>query len=139
MLSKPLHGWCRLNISSWSDRASYLTHVGMDLLDSFIYGLSNNCSNCVSFDAEGWGYIIVFDYYNVHIIEAKDAFELYSFDISRKDLALELYNDISENIEGWVMWDNPFIDKEDYEEATKTRIELQEKLDLLKDLIDKER
>ena len=139
MLSKPQHGWCTISISNWSDRASYLTRVALDLLDSLIFGLSNHRSNCVSFDAEGWDYIIVFDYHNVHIIESKDEFELYSFDISRKELALEVYNDISDNLECWVMWDNPFIDVEDYKEATKIRTELQEKLSLLKDLIDKER
>ena len=119
LLSKPQYGWCDLSIGDWQDRASYLTNPHIDLLDAFINLFKNRKSSVVECDAEGWTYIIVLDFFVVHIIEDKDDFEYYSFDIDCKDLAKELIIDIEENIDYWSKWDYCDDTKEDYQRTKK--------------------
>ena len=106
MLSIPKHGWVNISIGDWSDRASYLTDVHIDILNALINLLQNRKVSSVYCDAEGWEYIIVFDFYRVYIIEDKEEEpKLYHFDMSVKDLAIEVYKDIKENLYAWSLWD----------------------------------
>lgn len=134
MLSIPKHGWVNLSIGDWEDRASYLTDVPNDLLDALIEKLNNWKPVCVSFDAEGWEYILVIDSFTVHVIESEDEHKLYSFDISAKELAEEVYKDISENLNAWSWWDYA-TDTE--EQRLKEEENLKKKLKALRKALDK--
>ena len=105
MLSKPEYGWCEINICDWKDRASYLTDPHLDLLDAFIELFKSRKPQVVDCDAEGWEYKIVIDFFEVHIIESKEGYKYYSFDIGAGYLAKDLINDIEENLDAWCKWD----------------------------------
>lgn len=105
MLNKPQYGWCDINIGTWHDRASYLTNPHIDLLDAFLGLYRSRKAQVVDCDAEGWEYKIVIDFFEVHIIESKEEYKYYSFDIDSKYLALELIKDIEYNIDEWSKWD----------------------------------
>ncbi len=129
MLSVPKHGWVNISIGDWSDRASYLTEVHLDILDALINLFGNRKVSSVYCDAEGWEYIIVFDFYNIYIIEDKEENpKLYHFDMSAKGLAEEVYKDISEHLYDWSLWS---YDVEDEEKRIKCENEIKEKLELL--------
>ena len=107
MLDTPKHGWSVITIGNWSDRCSYLTDVPFQLLKA----MECSCRECkpisVRFDAEGWEYIIVFDWFCTHIISEKsneDGFDYFSIDINRDELAKELIIDIRKNINKWAIW-----------------------------------
>ena len=106
MLSVPQYGWVDISIEDWKDRASYLTDVPHDLLDKFNNMFEKHGSPvAVGFDAEGWEYIIVFDWYTTYIIESKDTEKLYVFDKCFIEFAEEVYDDISSHIVEWSNWD----------------------------------
>lgn len=135
MLSIPKYGWVNLSIGDWSDRASYLTNVSFDILEAFINLLQNRKVSSVSFDAEGWEYIIVFDFYDVYIIENKEEEpKLYHFDISAVSLAEEVYKDMKDNVYAWSLWDYGTQSEEDRLVEEK---KLKEKLENLRLVIDK--
>lgn len=129
MLSKPEYGWCDISICDWKDRASYLTDPHLDLLDAFIGLFKSRKSQVVDCDAEGWEYKIVIDFFEVHIIESKEGYKYYSFDIGAGYLASELIKDIEKNIEEWSKWDYCGDSEEDYLSAKKR---LKYKINLLK-------
>lgn len=134
MLSVPMHGWVDITIGDWSDRASYLTDLPCDLLDALITKLQNWIPTCISCDAEGWEYIIVFDSHNIHIIESKDDFSLISIEKSIREVAEEVYNDISEHVYEWSLWN---YDTEDEEKRISNERVLEEKLILLRNTLDR--
>ena len=125
MLSIPKHGWVDITIGDWTDRASYLTNFPEELINALISNLQSHIPSTGKCDAEGWENIIIFDTYTIHIIT--DKFESYasvaenpeieykllSFDHHIKDIAEEVYQDISENLYAWSLWDynaeNEFI------------------------------
>lgn len=115
MLSKPVHGWATITIGSWSDRISYLDDAAFLLLDSMILSCKEHQPASVRFDAEGWDYIVIFDWLETHIIEQKNTNELISFNIHRDVLAKELVKDIQENIKDWAA----FVDYGDMTEEDK--------------------
>lgn len=105
MFSIPKHGWVTLTINDWSDRASYLTDVPQDILEGCIAFLKNPARPVsVSFDAEGWEYILIIDHYNTYVIESKDEEKLYHFERSGIKLIEEIYKDISDNLYDWSLW-----------------------------------
>ena len=134
MLSIPEYGWVNISIEDWEDRASYLTDPHLDLIDAFITLFNDKKITAVNFDAEGWEYKIVFDFYSVYIIDEKeDKPKLYRFDHSATMLAEELYKDISQNLYAWSVWDC-VIEKE--EDRIKNENIIKEKLEALKSAID---
>ena len=105
MLINPKHGWVTISIENWSDRASYLTEVPLECLDNMIYALENGSDFIVSFDAEGWTYKIISDYYRTFVITELDTCDLIVFEnVSKKVLAKEIFNDITKDIDEWSMW-----------------------------------
>jgi len=59
----------------------------------------------VKFDAEGWEYIIVFDWTETYIISGKgDGHTLITIEINRDDLAKDLVSDIHRDLGGWSSW-----------------------------------
>ena len=71
MLDRPFCGWSKITIGSWSNRRSYLDDVPFILLQVISGLLSTMRPTSVKFDAEGYEFILVFDYGVVHIISSK--------------------------------------------------------------------
>ena len=139
ILSKPEHGWTDITIGKWTDRASYLTDVHLDFLKCLIRFFETNSPSCFQCDAEGWNYTIVISDNYVHTIEEKDEIEFYSFDfyeenITIKDFARMVYNDILTYIDDWSCWD-PCTDLNDMGDIENSKKEIQEKLEKLKKYI----
>lgn len=106
MLKKPKDGWSKITIGNWSDRCSYINNVPIDLLKAFINLYKYRNPTTVKFDAEGWEYIIVFDFYEIHIItEKNDEYILKTIPCNINNLTNELVNDILLNIKEWVNFD----------------------------------
>lgn len=102
MLKKPKDGWSKITIGDWCDRCGYIDNVPVELLRVFIGLYGDRTPSAVKFDAEGWEYIIVFDWYEIHIITDKTnkyVLKTVSCDIST--LAKELIKDIRSNINEW--------------------------------------
>lgn len=136
MLSVPKNGWTKIMLDGWCGNASYLTDVPNDVLDSFINLLKNRKISSFYCDAEGWEYIIVLDFNIVYLIEEKDETKLYSFNKKIVDLAEEVYSDISQHLNDWVVWN---YDIEDEDSEIEERLNLSKKLKELRRLIDKEK
>lgn len=139
MLSKPIHGWTEITIDQFCDRASYLTDVANDCLDSAIETLETGKEFRVYCDAEGWEYTIVGTEDAVWIETTKDSDELgvdcvvIQTNAKRIDLFRELSEDIKRDIEEWARWVyDPNLDAESlWQEERKTLSEKIEKLEAL--------
>lgn len=139
MLSVPKHGWVNITIGDWTDRASYLTDVHLDILDALILHFENYVPACAKCDAEGWEYIIVFDHTETHIItdkaESDDISHKYMvFNIPVRALAEEVYSDILANIRDWSEWNLDFSANSDafrQNEEQKIRCKLAQLRELL--------
>ena len=90
----------------WSDRASYLTDVHFDLISAILRWFELKTPQCVSFDAEGWEYIVVFDWCRTYVIDGFEDEEekLYSVEKGVGEMSLEIYNDINNYREYWYSW-----------------------------------
>lgn len=105
MLDRPHHGWSNITIGAWTDRCSYLDDVPFMLLRTISEFQTTKRPTSVKFDAEGYEYILVFDYSVVHIItETDDGYELSSQEVSYPSLIRELVGDIQGEIDGWTGW-----------------------------------
>lgn len=118
MLSKPRFGWCRIAISSWMERGSYVDDVPMNLLLACQIVLMEHHSYGVLFDADGYEYTIEFRPEEVEITTCTKEDEITTrvFDIPVYYLASELIRDIRRDLEDWVYWpywsDSPGFDAE---------------------------
>lgn len=133
MFTKPQHGWTNLQLGNFSERASYLTDVPIDCLDAFIYALQNKVPAVVYFDAEGWDFHLVSSYYRTYMILDKDTVEIFIYDKTIEEVAIELINNIENYFEEWVNWEC-YDDKSESEIAERRNL-LNEKLLILKNLI----
>ena len=125
MLSTPKHGWSNITIGSWSDRCSYLDDVPFMLLDALQDALSGKTPIAIEFDAEGYGYTIVFSLGVIHIVtETEDGYKLASEEIFCKELAKELIADIRKDINVWTIW-------QDFHETTEEQQETRKQLLLI--------
>jgi hypothetical protein len=106
MLSKPRYGWTNVTIGDFSERASYLTDVPIQCLQSFVSMLKYKLPFAVNFDAEGWEYVVVITDFEAHILSNKcDNGHFYKWiDIRKEDLAKELISDIENHFDCWVDW-----------------------------------
>lgn len=134
MLEFPKYGWTTVSIENFREPASYLTDVPMDCINAMIYALENNTDFCVNFDAEGYSYKIIADWYNTFIIMTKNEPELITIKNKNRDiLAKELIKDIENNLKDWCTF-SCIIDEEneesknEYREYKKNLIEKIEKL-----------
>ena len=108
MLLKPKYGWSRLEIGNWSDRISYLDDAAFMLLETIIKSYEEPNIQSVEFDAEGYEWKLVFDGEKVTIITEKDETEITNLDVSRKDIAKGVIDDIRHDVRDWVnfvYWD----------------------------------
>ena len=131
-LSTPHAGWTNILIGDESLPASYLTSVPFDCLDNMIYAIQNSSDFTVSFDAEGYMYKILSDDYRTYLLIEKDIIpDVKVFDnITKFDIAKCLYNDISKDIDLWVMWD--MYEDDDEELITENKKNLENGLEKLK-------
>lgn len=127
MISNPKHGWCTFSIGkdkehSFTDRASYLTNVPLDLLNAF-FSYQENGYGCVVFDAEGHEYTLVLTAYNqsIYIIDGDNHLIDFS-NLRAEDLMKELIEDIESDLENWISFSA--FDKKEEEENRKNIMDL---------------
>ena len=116
MLENPKHGWVKIHLGDFCDRASYLTDVIDDILEALIHVLNREGSASVYFDAEGWEWYIVFTWYETFIIDypyrtdeeymnsVDDKPELTVIDMRIEDIAKEVIKDFEKDYNEWVHW-----------------------------------
>jgi len=134
MFTKPKNGWVNLEIGDFRERASYLTDIPNDCLDTFIFALQNNIPASVYFDAEGWDYYLISSFYRTFIIINKEKPELFTFEKDYEEIAKELIIDFEENIDEWVNWECWHGKSE--EEFKENKVNLITKINKLKSLIE---
>lgn len=101
MLETPQHGWSELHMGTWSDRLSYLDDPAFDLLWAVERALRTKQPSAVRFDAEGYEYIIVFDWYDQFVITDRDTPGLTRIGIELEDIAAGLVRDIRKDLDLW--------------------------------------
>lgn len=109
MLHDPLHGWATIRIGDFEDVCSYVQDIPVYLWQALNNAVDTWDVSCVSIDAEGYQYIIVFDLCETHIIMNAtngDGFVLKSFQIDILDLAREFIADIRRDLPLWAEWEN---------------------------------
>lgn len=105
MLDKPRDGWSHITIGEWSERCSYIDDVPFMLLEALEQSCRTDKPVAVQFDAEGFEYIIVFDWLETHIISDKDGHWTYTTITADRDvLAHQLIVDILADLEDWAAW-----------------------------------
>ena len=116
MLENPKHGWVKIHLGDFCDRASYLTDVIYDVLEALIQVLERKGPASVYFDAEGWEWYIVFTWYETFIIDypyrtdeeymnsVDDKPELTVIDMRIEDIAKEVIKDFEKDYNEWVHW-----------------------------------
>jgi hypothetical protein len=122
MLEKPYVGWTNIKIKNWFDRASYLTDIHLDFLNSLINSYKNYTVASIKYDAEGWEGIIVIDDYSTYIIKYEDKSDkpyVLEIEIDKDDVSKELIKDIENNLEEWCAWDILGVDEEQDKEQIK--------------------
>lgn len=131
MISNAKYGWCNFKLGNFEGHPSYLTDVPVEILDAFIdYHIKKR--GMVWFDEEGTEFTLVINPYSIYIIEEKEEPVLHDFpDISVVNLSKELIEDIEKDLNGW----SEFITDEDWDEITKHRNEIRQRLMKLKELI----
>jgi len=103
------HGWCLVRLYDIYSRASFLTEVPYDCLESIINAIKNDEDFEVVFNAEGWYFDVRADneqcYFNFHAGE-KHAFDT----INKYDLAIVIYRNIRDDLSTWEGWSHKDLD-----------------------------
>lgn len=123
MLNYPEHGWCEVAIGTFKERASYLTDLPLNILETVIHTLKTGKPAVCECDAEGYDYLIVFTQDNVEIILNKEKTKLFSFDTDIKTVSREILNDIQPKIQLWTDW---LEDSDEFENRQKNERKLTE-------------
>ena len=133
MLENPKHGWVKVHLGDFCDRASYLTDVIYDILEALIHVLNRKGSASVYLDAEGWEWYIVFTWYETFIIDypyrtdeeyinsVDDKPELTVIDMRIEDIAKEVIKDFEKDYIEWISW-NPEGESEERTEKLNQMI-----------------
>lgn len=108
MFTKPEHGWTRLQLGDYTDRASYLTDVPNDCFEAFIEFFKTYKPQAIEFEAEGWTrYLVLNECYTTATTLNLDDLgiaETYIHYINIEDLAEEFINDVESNYNEWQNW-----------------------------------
>lgn len=114
MLSKPDAGWTDFSLDNeHSYSLSYLTDVGIEWLDQAIHGLTTMEPFAVHAFCEPDRVVCTVSYWNTYIVFESDGIpeknayrEMYGVGLSMIDFCKLLYEDIFNNIDAWVKWDD---------------------------------
>ena len=140
MLTEPDCGWSDFNLDGTSVyQLSYLDDIPFEWIDDAIHGLETLNPFCVKGFMEPGRFICVVSFWNCHIIcedEDRDPLTPQNtlHEISHTSMlqfCQQLYDDISENLDGWTWWYN-YASESDFDTRKK---ELIKKLARLKELI----
>lgn len=105
MFSKPSHGWVNIKLDTFEDRASYLTNLPHDILNTLIVAIKHYIPASIYFDAEGWRYILVSDMDETYIISDKNGVdELIHIDKNVIEIAREVIFDLERDLSAWSRW-----------------------------------
>lgn len=106
MLDKPVYGWCHIKIGNWVERCSdYLDDVPTMLFEALEESCRVRKPTAVEFDAEGYGYIIVFDSVHTYVIYDDDSDDcMIRINIGYDELAKQFVSDMRENLSDWAWW-----------------------------------
>lgn len=134
MLTTPKHGWAHIQLLEWSDRLSYLDDVPFMLLNALYDGCYDHKPVSVKFDAEGYEYILVFEWKFVYVIYQDSSFlqhfskdtgseemQIIKLHISREAVCRELIQDIRNDVKEWASF---YYDVEDPITAEERQKEL---------------
>lgn len=141
MLTKPEYGWTEFQLDgTFSFRLSYLDDIALQWLDQAIHGLETRLPFCVKGFMEPGRLLCVVSYYNCHIILERDGRELLSEEYighqyshtNMLQFCQNLYQDVSNHLEEWIMFENDNFEKDELE---KRRTLFINQLARLKELI----
>lgn len=133
MINKTGHGWAKVTIGDFCDYASYITDVPNEILDALINLFKTNCPQCVYFDGEGSDFYVVFDKWEVFVIDTFRKLTYVELDIGQK-IFNEILDDIKNNIDIWAEW-NPSADDLSESEISEERDNLFRKIEELEKLL----
>ncbi len=108
-------GWGTISIGDWSDRCSYMDDVPYALLEAVEETIRTGHKTVCEFDAEGYGYTIVFGYYETIIIttdKEDGGHSIITADVHIYDLAQALIADIRSDLEAWAKWPGDILEDE---------------------------
>ncbi len=135
MLGKPEAGWALFQLGSEETAydLSYVTDVAMEWLTQAIHGLKELDGFSVHGYCEPGRMVCTVSYWCCYVIFEEDCrapacHGVHQLHVNMLDFCKKLHQDISENLEDWVYWD----DDDPPPEREKA---LREKLDTLKSLI----
>ena len=102
-LETPQHGWSKLHMGNWSGRLSYVDDPAFDSLWAMERAVRTRRPSAVKFDAEEYGFIIVFDLAEQYVItDDEDAnSRLDIIDIPLRDIAPGVIRDIKAELDLW--------------------------------------
>ena len=101
------------------------------LLETIIKSYEEPTIQSVEFDAEGYEWKLVFDGEKVTIIPEKDETEITNLDVSKKDIAKGIIDDIRHDVRDWVnfvYWDLDEAAQKEREDELLTLCKQLEKL-----------
>ena len=102
VLSKPCHGWSRIDINSFSGRLSYLVDVPFVWLNSCLFSLKHHTPLSLYMDEEGSDCIIV-SYDTTTIIVNREETSYIEFNnLNYVQLAEAVLHDIKKDVDAWV-------------------------------------
>lgn len=117
VLERPLNGWVNIHICDFKERASYLTDVPIDILQSLIAAYNHHIPAAIKFDAEGWEWILIIDDFDIHIItddgDYEEQFTYCNYEIDRSDFTQKVISDILRDIDDWAAWSSDIDDAND--------------------------
>ena len=126
MISNPSAGWCQFTIEDFEGLASYTTDVPCNLLDCFIQYMKTNCG-CSYLDEEGTEFTFVLSDCEAFIIRHEPQEKpLYQFKATPIQLAQELINDLTSNVDDWIC--NFYLESDNANFATTKKNEILDKL-----------
>lgn len=128
MLSKPEYGWIAVTIGSFSEPASYLTNVPVDILKGILYRLRGRKTNyTVRIDSEGYISKVQFfdDYVQIKTDKERgNGFSKLIVSKNIKEVAGEVIKDIEDNFEDFCNWEPCAYDKEELVEEQRKKLKI---------------
>ena len=135
-------GWAEINFTSENnadpivETASYLTDIPIDVLETIKWALENGAPATLFFDCEGYEIHILLSHYESFLISNKEEdCSLYRSNKNIEYYAIEICNDIKQDLDNWANWGYEDYEPEILEKRKEIIIQLIE--DILK-LLEKE-